>query len=97
MHTRTGRLLALVTALATLFFALGVPTASAAPPGSGYGTVRVTFSTPEGVPGVATLTGKSGLYAATKPSISTSVTVDVAVPSGQYSIQALPVIVDGKR
>lgn len=71
--------------------------ALAAPPGSGQGTIMVTFETPDSVPGLTALTGKSTSLFATKPKSGTKSTVKVTVPSGQYDVVPQPVTSDSKR
>ncbi|SKC75840.1 choice-of-anchor L domain-containing protein [Krasilnikoviella flava] len=64
--------------------------AHAAPPGTG--TIRVTFSTPDDVPGQLNLTSKEQQYVASKGVEGTGSVVEWDAPSGRYSVEVDPVM-----
>jgi hypothetical protein len=64
---------------------------------AGEATITLTFATPEGVPAIAILEGKSGSYVATKGLVGTSETVKLAVAPGEYSVRVRPVMAGTKR
>ncbi|BEL04337.1 hypothetical protein Q0Z83_025280 [Actinoplanes sichuanensis] len=71
--------------------------ALAAPPGSGDGVIVVDFETPESVPALTSVTGKSGALFASKAIAGTKSTVRLTVPSGQYDVVPEAVAAGGKR
>lgn len=78
-----------------LLVAVGALGASAAP--SGSGTIRVTFSAPEGVPGLLVLDGPSQDLVATKPVSGAESIVELSAPAGLYSLEAKPVMAGEDR
>lgn len=69
--------------------------AQAAPAGSG--TIRVTFTTPEAVPGLLTLDGAKQDLVATKSAEGETAVVELTASSGRYALEAEPVMSGSKR
>ena len=85
-----------VAAMASLLAVTAVAAgAQAAPPGAGK--IRVTFSTPEGVAGLLTLTNGAERLVATKATGGTVQTVELSATSGRFSLGAKPVMAGTKR
>src|SRR3954447_3100678 len=81
--------------ISLLLVATGAMGAQAAP--VEVGKIRVTFSTPEGVPGLLTLDGKTQQMVASKATAGTDGEVDLTAPVGNYSLDAKPVMGGTKR
>lgn len=97
MKTPMRTLIAMV-ALATVALGNNVyPSAYAAPPNSGSTKITVNFETPEGVPGLVTLTSKRGTAVATKGPEGTSSSVTLDVPPGLYAVTSSAVMADRLR
>lgn len=94
---RPQRRLASIAISSLAMVAMVGETALAAPPASGQGTIVVTFETPNSVPGLTTVSGKSGDLFASKPKSGTKSSVTLTVPSGQFDVVPQPVTSGSKR
>ncbi|CAM3636235.1 choice-of-anchor L domain-containing protein [Isoptericola cucumis] len=73
----------------------GAVGAHAAPKGTG--TIEVTFSTPDGVPGQLNLTSKEQQFVASKSLEGSQSVVEWDAPSGRYSVDVDPVMAGNLR